>query len=103
MGWYTAGTPLPSASSNTEQIVVVEFMRRKLAFVFKELQVSQRFLMCMELLIRRAQQKQAKKALRSLTPAITQQNVNQAVLGPVGRQAAPNQPAVPNVANDPAA
>ena len=52
-------------------------MRRKLAFVFKELQalfffllvplleVSQRFLICMELLIRRAQQKQA---MRSLTP-----------------------------------
>lgn len=58
--------------------MVVEFMRRKLAFVFKELQaacicpsvglawqVSQRFLICMELLIRRAQQKQA---MRSLTP-----------------------------------
>mmetsp|Transcript_50775 Transcript_50775/g.94937 ORF Transcript_50775/g.94937 Transcript_50775/m.94937 type:complete len:282 (+) Transcript_50775:84-929(+) len=63
--WYAAGTPLPHASPNAEQIVVVEFMRRKLAFVFKELQVSQRFLICMELLIRRAQQKQA---LRSLTP-----------------------------------
>jgi len=67
--WYTVGTPVPGESSaNTEQIIVVEFMRRKLAFVFKELLVSQRFLICMELLIRRAQQKQAKKAPRALTP-----------------------------------
>merc|ERR1719242_2674271 len=46
--WYTAGTPLPGSSpnGNTEQIVVVEFMRRKLAFVFKEVLVSQRFLTC---------------------------------------------------------
>mmetsp|Transcript_70593 Transcript_70593/g.202253 ORF Transcript_70593/g.202253 Transcript_70593/m.202253 type:complete len:285 (-) Transcript_70593:6-860(-) len=73
--WYTAGaTPPAGANLNTEQIVVVEFMRRKLAFVFKELQVSQRFLICMELLIRRAQQKQAKKALRSLTPTFPPQN-----------------------------
>merc|ERR1719159_183294 len=73
--WYTAGTPVPGATSaNTEQIVVVEFMRRKLAFVFKELQVSQRFLICMELLIRRAQQKQAKKAMRSLTPTFPPQH-----------------------------
>jgi len=76
--WYAAGTPLPHSSANTdvgkgsrEQIVVVEFMRRKLAFVFKELQVSQRFLICMELLIRRAQQKQA---LRSLTPTFPPQH-----------------------------
>merc|ERR1719326_2077462 len=67
--WYSAGSTVPGLpSASTEHIVVVEFMRRKLAFVFKELQISQRFLMCMELLIRRAQQKQAKKALRSLTP-----------------------------------
>mmetsp|Transcript_73371 Transcript_73371/g.193580 ORF Transcript_73371/g.193580 Transcript_73371/m.193580 type:complete len:271 (-) Transcript_73371:19-831(-) len=73
--WYTAGASPPAgANLNTEQIVVVEFMRRKLAFVFKELQVSQRFLICMELLIRRAQQKQAKKALRSLTPTFPPQN-----------------------------
>merc|ERR1719428_100150 len=72
--WYSAGSltgaspvpPLPL--SNAEHIVVVEFMRRKLAFVFKEIQASQRFLMCMELLIRRAQQKQAGRTLRSLTP-----------------------------------
>merc|ERR1719387_1569840 len=72
--WYSAGSltgaspvpPLPL--SNAEHIVVVEFMRRKLAFVFKQIQESQRFLMCMELLIRRAQQKQAGRTLRSLTP-----------------------------------
>jgi hypothetical protein len=75
--WYSAGSPLPGLqSSSTEHIVVVEFMRRKLAFVFKELQMSQRFLMCMELLIRRAQQKQAKKALRSITPAFANSNQN---------------------------
>lgn len=63
--WYSAGTHLPDATpENTEHIVVVEFMRRKLAFVFKELFVSQRFLVCMDLLVRRAQQKQATKALR---------------------------------------
>lgn len=72
--WYTASAP-PTSQPNTEQIVVVEFMRRKLAFVFKELQVSQRFLICMELLIRRAQQKQAKKALRSLTPTFPPQHL----------------------------
>eukprot|EP00927_Polykrikos_kofoidii_P002758 TRINITY_DN11100_c0_g1_i1.p1 TRINITY_DN11100_c0_g1~~TRINITY_DN11100_c0_g1_i1.p1 ORF type:complete len:267 (-),score=33.36 TRINITY_DN11100_c0_g1_i1:17-817(-) len=66
--WYSAGTPVPGAASGTEHIVVVEFVRRKLAFVFKELQVSQRFLMCMELLIRRAQQNQAKHNFRALTP-----------------------------------
>lgn len=72
--WYSAGSlngpqpvpPLPL--SNAEHIVVVEFMKRKLAFVFKDIQASQRFLMCMELLIRRAQQKQAGKALRPLAP-----------------------------------
>merc|ERR550532_3260345 len=74
--WYTPGMPLPGgASANAEQIVVVEFMRRKLAFVFKDLQVAQCFLISMELLIRRAQQKQAKRALRSLTPTFPPQPV----------------------------
>lgn len=74
--WYSAGSAVPGAgSTNTEHIVVVEFMRRKLAFVFKELQTSQRFLMCMELLVRRAQQKQAKKAQRSLTPTFPSQAI----------------------------
>lgn len=40
----------------SEHIVVVEFMRRKLAFVFKDMDAAQRFLMCIELLIRRAQE-----------------------------------------------
>jgi len=72
--WYSAGAPMPGAvAANTEHIVVVEFMRRKLAFVFKELQASQRFLVCMELLIRRAQQKQSKKGVRSLKPAFPHQ------------------------------
>lgn len=75
--WYSAGSSVPgSQAANTEHIVVVEFMRRKLAFVFKELQVAQRFLMCMELLIRRAQQKQAKKTMRALTPAFPPQSAN---------------------------
>jgi len=82
--WYSAGTPLPSASPlNTEQIVVVEFMRRKLAFVFKELQVAQRFLICMELLIRRSQQKQA---LRSLTPTFPPQHSQSRQQCPTPRQ-----------------
>lgn len=64
--FYTPGTPVPpERAAKSEQIVVVEFLRRKLAFVFKELHISQRFMICMELLIRRAQQKQA---VRSLTP-----------------------------------
>jgi len=60
--WYSAGsltgpTPMPPLPlSNAEHIVVVEFMRRKLAFVFKEILAAQNFLMCMELLIRRAQE-----------------------------------------------
>jgi len=64
--FYTPGTAVPGGkNSKSEHIVVVEFLRRKLAFVYSEVQVAQRFMICMELLIRRAQQKQA---LRSLTP-----------------------------------
>eukprot|EP00747_Dinoflagellata_sp_TGD_P185359 gnl/TRDRNA2_/TRDRNA2_41880_c0_seq1.p1 gnl/TRDRNA2_/TRDRNA2_41880_c0~~gnl/TRDRNA2_/TRDRNA2_41880_c0_seq1.p1 ORF type:complete len:290 (+),score=43.72 gnl/TRDRNA2_/TRDRNA2_41880_c0_seq1:106-975(+) len=60
--WYSAGsltgpTPMPPLPlSNAEHIVVVEFMRRRLAFVFNEIVAAQSFLMCMELLIRRAQE-----------------------------------------------
>merc|ERR1712176_841578 len=43
----------------TDQIIVVEFVRRKLAFVFQDFAVAQRFLVCMELLVHRAQEKQA--------------------------------------------
>lgn len=60
--WYSAGSltgpaPMPPLPlSNAEHIVVVEFMRRKLAFVFSDIKAAQRFLMCIELLIRRAQE-----------------------------------------------
>lgn len=85
--WYAAGTSTVDPPSG-EQIVVVEFMRRKLAFVFKELAMSQRFLISMELLIRRAQQKQAKQALRSLTPTFPPSQADKAQLGqcPTPRQ-----------------
>merc|ERR1712039_607589 len=49
--WYSTGT-LPL--TNAVHIVVVEFMRRKLAFVLNDMVAAQRFLMCIELLIRRA-------------------------------------------------
>lgn len=62
------GSLTPSPGSSVEHIVVVEFMRRKLAFVFHEVQASQRFLVCMELLIRDAQQKKAGKTFKSLVP-----------------------------------
>merc|ERR1712232_1089571 len=56
--WHSAGPNLPQGvlDSRAEHIVVVEFMRRKLAFVFDEIAAAQSFLMCMELLIRRAQE-----------------------------------------------
>uniref|UniRef100_A0A7S1L890 Uncharacterized protein n=1 Tax=Alexandrium catenella TaxID=2925 RepID=A0A7S1L890_ALECA len=60
--WYSAGsltgpTPMPPLPlSNAEHIVVVEFMRRKLAFVFSDMPAAQRFLMGIELLIRLAQE-----------------------------------------------
>lgn len=67
--WFSTETPMSGAlTAMAEQIVVVEFMRRKLAFVFKDPAVSQRFLICMELLIRRAQQKLERTPSRSLAP-----------------------------------
>lgn len=45
-----------TTAPNVEHIVVVEFMRRKLAFVFTEVKEAQKFLLCMELMIRRAQE-----------------------------------------------
>lgn len=60
--WYSAGSltgpsPMPPLPlSNAEHIVVVEFMRRKLAFVFGDMPAAQRFLMGIELLIRLAQE-----------------------------------------------
>merc|ERR1712039_984809 len=50
--WCSAGNAAPL--SNAVHIVVVEFMRRKLAFVLHDMTAAQRFLMCIELLIRRA-------------------------------------------------
>lgn len=70
--FYTPGTPVPpDRGGRSEHIVVVEFLRRKLAFVFREVHAAQRFMICMELLIRRAQQKQA---LRALTPTFPPRN-----------------------------
>lgn len=66
--WYSAGSltgpaPMPPLPlSNAEHIVVIEFMRRKLAFVFSDIKVAQQFLMCIELLIRRAQECQNQEA-----------------------------------------
>lgn len=60
--WYSAGSltgpsPMPPLPlSNAEHIVVIEFMRRKLPFVFNDIGAAQRFLMFIELLIRRAQE-----------------------------------------------
>lgn len=68
--WYSPASAQGVPMAVVEHIVVVEFMRRKLAFVFGELTASQRFLTCMELLIRRAQQKDMGRTLRSLYPAI---------------------------------
>lgn len=50
-------TPLPPLPlSNAEHVVIVEFLRRRLAFVFSETAVAQRFLVCMELVILRARE-----------------------------------------------
>eukprot|EP00450_Noctiluca_scintillans_P001972 CAMPEP_0194496390 /NCGR_PEP_ID=MMETSP0253-20130528/13679_1 /TAXON_ID=2966 /ORGANISM="Noctiluca scintillans" /LENGTH=268 /DNA_ID=CAMNT_0039337779 /DNA_START=164 /DNA_END=970 /DNA_ORIENTATION=+ len=72
--WFNANSPrpmTPCAISSAEHIVVVEFVRRKLAFVLSEIPEAQGFLVCMELLIRRArecraesQQVQSKRAKR---------------------------------------
>eukprot|EP00927_Polykrikos_kofoidii_P043722 TRINITY_DN37801_c0_g2_i1.p1 TRINITY_DN37801_c0_g2~~TRINITY_DN37801_c0_g2_i1.p1 ORF type:complete len:312 (-),score=56.53 TRINITY_DN37801_c0_g2_i1:113-1048(-) len=52
--WYSLHDNISLSSS--EHVVIVEFLRKKLAFVFTELIASQRFLLCMELLIRRCQE-----------------------------------------------
>jgi len=60
--WYSTGSSMgpspmpPLPLSNAEHIVVIEFMRRKLPFVFSDIKAAQRFLMFIELLIRRAQE-----------------------------------------------
>merc|ERR1719321_2505265 len=90
--WFSAGslsgpTPLPPLPlSNAEHIVVVEFLRRKLAFVFNEMAPAQNFLMCMELLIRRAQEsrqeadffksgnQKSQRASHLISPVFTKEN-----------------------------
>lgn len=55
--WYSGGSsPSLAEASNAEHIVVIEFMKRKLPFVFPDVESAQTFLMCIELLIRRAQE-----------------------------------------------
>jgi len=74
---YSSSDGQFAGGESVEHIVVVEFMRRKLAFVFTDLPGSQRFLMCMELLIRRAQQaKRGKRPMEGVldmprSPAVT--------------------------------
>lgn len=71
--WYSAGSfngsqpvpPLPLSSA--EHIVVLEFRGRKLAFVFPGIQASQCFSICVELLVRRAQQAQSAANVGSVT------------------------------------
>lgn len=53
----------------SDQIIVVVFSKRKLAFVFKELKASLRFAFCLELLIWRAQQLEGVPLLRSVLSA----------------------------------
>lgn len=56
-GSSTGPTPIPPLPlSNAEHIVVVEFMRRKLVLVFGSMSDAQSFIMCMELLVRFAQE-----------------------------------------------
>jgi len=55
--WQSAEKHSSSPLAATcEQILVVVFCKRKLAFVFKDLNSCNRFMLCLELLIRRAQQ-----------------------------------------------
>lgn len=54
----TGGTPRSTSSSGDEvsHIIILEFLERKLAFHFGDAVASQRFLVCMELLVRKAQE-----------------------------------------------
>mmetsp|Transcript_65268 Transcript_65268/g.202297 ORF Transcript_65268/g.202297 Transcript_65268/m.202297 type:complete len:183 (+) Transcript_65268:102-650(+) len=60
--WYGAGSllgpaPLPPLPlSSAEHIVVVEFDRRRLPFVFQDMAESQRFFVCADLLCRRVKE-----------------------------------------------
>uniref|UniRef100_A0A7S4QZP4 Uncharacterized protein n=1 Tax=Alexandrium monilatum TaxID=311494 RepID=A0A7S4QZP4_9DINO len=62
---YTADKKHSSVPADSDQIIVIVFSKRKLAFVFKESKASQRFVFCMELLIWRAQQLAGLPLLRS--------------------------------------
>lgn len=53
--WEDSGE-LSSRSVSEEHVVVMEFMGRKLPFLFHDIDSARRFLMCMELTIRRAQE-----------------------------------------------
>jgi hypothetical protein len=64
--WYNAHSVVPGRRGDVEHIVIVEFVRRKLAFAFTELQVAQRFLLCMELLTRSVQQRHQSKVPTSV-------------------------------------
>lgn len=72
--WHSAGSlmgpvPIPPLPlSNAEHIVVIEFMRRKLAFVFSDMAAAQRFLVCIELLTRRVQETRSEAQLASSQP-----------------------------------
>jgi len=57
-----ASSPL---AANSEQIIVVVFCKRKLAFVFKDLDSCSRFMLCLELLIWRAQQLEGYPLIRA--------------------------------------
>jgi len=57
--WYAASHAPAGTPVTSEHIVVVEFWKRRLAFVFQDLAASQRFSLCMDLLVQRAQQRQA--------------------------------------------
>lgn len=62
--WYPAEKQ-KEVPPESEQIIVVVFSKRKLAFVFRELKTCQRFMFCLELLIWRAQQLEGVPLLRS--------------------------------------
>jgi len=59
--WYFAHSVVPDRGGDVEHIVIVEFEQKKLAFAFTELQVAQRFLLCLELVVRSVQQQQKPK------------------------------------------
>jgi len=57
--------PVSPVAAASEQIIVVVFCKRKLAFVFKDLDSCSRFMLCLELLIWRAQQLEGLPVIRT--------------------------------------